>query len=86
MANWAVPSRARLRAYEWLKTYLSHVQGMLFANQDLTKAIDQVHRPPFNRAPTTIPQPRSAGLCTGAQARSLCIRDYAYPVKRYANR
>lgn len=38
------PSGARFRVYERLKTYLSHIQGMIFATQDLTKAVDQIYR------------------------------------------
>jgi len=44
------PSGARFRVYERLKTYLTHVQGMLFASQDLTKAIDQIYRYPLQQA------------------------------------
>ncbi|MGD0695603.1 MAG: helicase-related protein [Terriglobia bacterium] len=44
------PSGARFRVYERLKTYLTHVQGMIFATQDLTKAIDQIYRYPLQQA------------------------------------
>jgi hypothetical protein len=43
------PSGARFRVYERLKTYLTHVKGMLFATQDLTKAIDQIYRSPLQQ-------------------------------------
>jgi len=44
------PSGARFRVYERLKTYLSRVQGMLFATQDLAKAIDQIYKYPLQQA------------------------------------
>ncbi|MFZ0959772.1 MAG: helicase-related protein [Terriglobia bacterium] len=44
------PSGARFRVYERLKTYLTHVQGTLFAIPDLTKAIDQIYRSPLQQA------------------------------------
>jgi helicase-like protein/phospholipase D-like protein len=44
------PSGARFRVYERLKTYLTHVQGMIFATKDLTKAIDQIYRYPLQQA------------------------------------
>jgi hypothetical protein len=43
------PSGARCRVYVRLKTYLTHVKGMLFATQDLTKAIDQIYRSPLQQ-------------------------------------
>ena len=43
------PSGARFKVYERLKTYLTHVKGMLFATQDLTKAIDQIYRSPLQQ-------------------------------------
>jgi len=43
------PSGARFRVYERLKAYLTHVHGMLFATQDLTKAIDQIYRYPLQQ-------------------------------------
>jgi hypothetical protein len=44
------PSGARFRVYERLKTYLTHVQGTLFATQDLPKAIDQIYKYPLQQA------------------------------------
>lgn len=44
------PSGARFRVYERLKTSLSHVQGTLFATQDLTKAVDQIYKYPLQQA------------------------------------
>ena len=44
------PSGARFRVYERLKTYLTHVQSMLFATQDLSKAVDQIYRYPLQQA------------------------------------
>jgi superfamily II DNA or RNA helicase len=44
------PSGARFRVYERLKTYFTHVQGTLFATEDLTKAIDQIYRCPLQQA------------------------------------
>lgn len=44
------PSGARFRVYERLKTYLSHMQGTLFATQDLTKAVDQIYKYPLQQA------------------------------------
>ena len=43
------PSGARFKVYERLKTYLTHVQGMIFATKDLTKAIDQIYRSPLQQ-------------------------------------
>ena len=43
------PSGARFRAYERLKTYLTHIQGTLFATQELTKAIDDIYRYPLQQ-------------------------------------
>jgi hypothetical protein len=43
------PSGARFRAYERLKTYLTHIQGTLFATQELTKAIDEIYRYPLQQ-------------------------------------
>jgi superfamily II DNA or RNA helicase len=43
-------SGARYRVYESLKTYASHVDGSLFATQDLAKAIDQIYRYPLQQA------------------------------------
>ena len=43
------PSGARFKVYELLKTYLTHVQGTLFALPDLTKAIDQIYRSPLQQ-------------------------------------
>ena len=43
------PSGARFRVYERLKTYLTHVHGMLFATKDLTKAVDQIYRSPLQQ-------------------------------------
>ncbi len=44
------PSGARFRVYERLKTYLTHVQGTLFATQDLAKDIEQIYRYPLQQA------------------------------------
>jgi hypothetical protein len=44
------PSGARFRVYERLKTYLTHLQGTLFATQDLAKAVDQVYKYPLQQA------------------------------------
>ncbi len=44
------PSGARFRVYERLKAYLNHVQGMLFATQDLAKAVDQIYKFPLRQA------------------------------------
>lgn len=44
------PSGARFRVYDRLKTYLTHVQGMLFATEDLTKAVDQIYKYPLQQA------------------------------------
>ncbi|HEU5406593.1 MAG TPA: hypothetical protein VFU48_02430, partial [Nitrospira sp.] len=44
------PSGARFRVYERLKAYLSHVQGTIFATQDLTKAVDQIYKFPLKQA------------------------------------
>lgn len=43
------PSGARFRVYERLKTYLSHVQGTLFATQELAKAVDEIYRFPLQQ-------------------------------------
>src|SRR6202044_657764 len=40
------PSGARFRVYERLKAYSNHVQGMIFATQDLAKAVDQIYKFP----------------------------------------
>jgi superfamily II DNA or RNA helicase len=44
------PSGARFRVYERLKTYLTHLQGTLFATQDLAKAVDQIYMYPLQQA------------------------------------
>ncbi|HXN23400.1 MAG TPA: helicase-related protein [Candidatus Dormibacteraeota bacterium] len=44
------PSGARFRAYERLKTYSTHIEGSLFATQDLAKAIDQIYRYPLQQS------------------------------------
>ena len=44
------PSGARFRVYERLKAYLNHVHGMLFATQDLAKAVDQIYKFPLRQA------------------------------------
>ena len=41
------PSGARFRVYERLKTYATHIQGTLFATQELAKAIDEIYRYPL---------------------------------------
>jgi superfamily II DNA or RNA helicase len=43
------PSGARFRVYERLKTYATHVEGSLFATEDLAKAIDQIYRYPLQQ-------------------------------------
>jgi len=43
------PSGARFRVYERLKIYLTHIQGTLFATQELTKAIDEIYRYPLQQ-------------------------------------
>ncbi len=43
------PSGARFRVYERLKTYSTHIEGSLFATQDLAKAIDQIYRYPLQQ-------------------------------------
>jgi hypothetical protein len=43
------PSGARFRVYERLKTYLTHIQGTLFATQELTKAVDDIYRYPLQQ-------------------------------------
>jgi superfamily II DNA or RNA helicase len=43
------PSGARFRVYERLKTYVTHIEGSLFATEDLTKAIDQIYRYPLQQ-------------------------------------
>lgn len=43
-------SGARYRVYEVLKTYASHIEGSLFATQELAKAIDQIYRYPLQQA------------------------------------
>jgi superfamily II DNA or RNA helicase len=44
------PSGARFRVYERLKSYSAHVQGTLFATQELAKAIDEVYRYPLQQS------------------------------------
>src|SRR5262249_55435105 len=41
------PSGARFRVYERLKAYLTQGLGMLFATQDVAKAVDQIYRYPL---------------------------------------
>jgi len=43
------PSGARFRVYERLKAYLTHIQGTLFATQELTKAVDEIYRYPLQQ-------------------------------------
>lgn len=43
------PSGARFKVYERLKAFLAHVQGMLFATQDIAKAVDQIYRYPLQQ-------------------------------------
>jgi superfamily II DNA or RNA helicase len=43
------PSGARFRVYERLKTYSAHIEGSLFATQDLAKTIDQIYRCPLQQ-------------------------------------
>jgi hypothetical protein len=43
------PSGARFRVYERLKAYAAHVEGTLFATQDVAKAIDDVYRYPLQQ-------------------------------------
>jgi hypothetical protein len=43
------PSGARFRVYERLKTYVTHIEGSLFATEDLAKAIDQIYRYPLQQ-------------------------------------
>jgi SNF2 family DNA or RNA helicase len=44
------PSGARFRTYERLKKYASHIQGTLFATQDLARAIDDIYRFPLQQS------------------------------------
>ena len=44
------PSGARFRVYERLKTYATHIQGTLFATQDLARAIDDIYRFPLQQS------------------------------------
>jgi hypothetical protein len=44
------PSGARFRVYERLKTYSTHIQGTLFATQELAKAIDEIYRYPLQQS------------------------------------
>lgn len=44
------PSGARFRVYERLKTYATHIQGTLFATQELAKAIDEIYRYPLQQS------------------------------------
>ena len=44
------PSGARFRVYERLKTYVTHIEGSLFATEDFAKAIDQIYRYPLQQA------------------------------------
>ena len=44
------PSGARFRVYECLKTYATHIQGTLFATQELAKAIDEIYRYPLQQS------------------------------------
>jgi hypothetical protein len=44
------PSGARFRVYERLKTYATHIQGTLFATQDLTRAVDDIYRFPLQQS------------------------------------
>jgi hypothetical protein len=43
------PSGARFRVYERLKAYLAHIQGTLFATQELSKAVDDIYRYPLQQ-------------------------------------
>ena len=43
------PSGARFRTYERLKAYLTHIQGTLFATQELAKAVDEIYRYPLQQ-------------------------------------
>ena len=43
------PSGARFRVYERLKTYVTHIEGSLFATEELAKAIDQIYRYPLQQ-------------------------------------
>jgi Helicase conserved C-terminal domain/PLD-like domain/SNF2-related domain len=44
------PSGARFRVYERLKAYATHIQGTLFATQELAKAIDEIYRYPLQQS------------------------------------
>lgn len=44
------PSGARFRVYERLKAYSIHIQGTLFATQELAKAIDEIYRYPLQQS------------------------------------
>ncbi|MGC2742253.1 MAG: helicase-related protein [Candidatus Angelobacter sp.] len=44
------PSGARFRVYERLKTYSTHIEGSLFATEDLARAIDQIYRYPLQQS------------------------------------
>lgn len=57
------PSGARFRTYERLKTYASHIQGTLFATQDLARAIDDIYRYPLQQsAADTLNRQLRAGI------------------------
>jgi hypothetical protein len=57
------PSGARFRTYERLKTYATHIQGTLFATQDLARAIDDIYRFPLQQsAADTLNRQLRAGI------------------------
>jgi SNF2 family DNA or RNA helicase len=57
------PSGARFRSYERLKNYASHIQGTLFATQDLARAIDDIYRYPLQQsAADTLNRQLRAGI------------------------
>jgi superfamily II DNA or RNA helicase len=67
------PSGARFRVYERLKTYSTHIQGTLFATQELAKAIDEIYRYPLQQsAAVTLNRQLRSGI-TDQQLADLAI-------------
>lgn len=67
------PSGARFRAYERLKSHAEHIQGTLFASEELLRTIEDIYRYPLRQSATdTLNRQLKAGVTDEALS-ELCI-------------
>jgi hypothetical protein len=67
------PSGARFRVYERLKAYSTHIQGTLFATQELAKAIDEIYRFPLQQSAADTLNRQLRSVITDQQLADLVI-------------